>query len=332
MANPNEIQETSFNNILGWAKLFANVSQDVGQAFIGFLPNGLGLTYEYIFKGFPLLGRFFSLPLVEKSIKLCTGITILQGVAADVAYYLFRPIGFLLGGLLGCSALLKQKQPPAYKGAVSKLFYRLSGQTVIGAIMGLLVLVIGDKIFHQAAFSCSWAHLALAALIGAALGLTGKALVIASVTAVNNANLAAVRRNVHRAKTLNEKLKKAARQKAKSQVLREAQDIIQQMNGSESQLNLESFLEEEYESFSANVYKKVDRHFDYLTDRACHGDVKALKRLQELIPTKPAQPGEEKNAFEVMLERIFNDRLLFQLKDDIDTCYDRWYYRFLQKA
>lgn len=331
MANV-ENQVSSLTSIVVWSKWFATILQDIGAALFGFLPNGLALTYDYIFKPVPFLGRFFSHPFVEKGIKLCTGITILQGVAADVGYYVFRPIGFLLGAVLGCSALLKQKQPPAYKGGIAKLFFRLSGQTVIGSLIAILLLLISDKFFHVAALSWSCSHLLLAAVIGAVLGLSGKAIVIASVSAVNNANLAAIRRNVQRAKTLNEKLKKAARQKAKSQVLREAQDIIQQMNGSQSQQNLESFLEEEYDSFSENVYKKVDRHFDYLTDRACHGDVKALKRLQELIPTKPPLPGEEKNAFDIMLERIFNDRLLLQLKDDIDTCYDRWYYRFLQQV
>ncbi len=100
------------------------------------------------------------------------------------------------------------------------------------------------------------------------------------------------------------------------------------MNGPQSQQYLEEFFNEKYDSIAVSTYQKIERHFNYLTDRACHGDVKALKRMQELIPTRTATENA-KTPFDVMIERIFNARAVFNLKDDVDSAYDRWQYRFL---
>jgi hypothetical protein len=218
---------------------------------------------------------------------------------------------------------------PLYQGQVGKLLYRLSAQTVSGSLLGFLVFMLTAR-WLIPSIDVNINNIALATGIGALLGLFTKGLLLVAMNTVNSANAATVRRNVQKAKDLNGKLKFASKQKAKSLILMQAQDIIQQMNGPQSQQYLEDFFTQEFENISTGTYQKIDRHFNYLTDRACHGDVKALKRLQELTPNNNVNESmSEKKPFEVLIERIFNARAVLKLKDTVDTAYDRWQYRYL---
>lgn len=324
MANPEVKPETFALHILNVAKASAFFVEDIARAVLGFIPNGLNLIYDFIFKSLPLFGKFFAHRWVEQVMKLCTGITIGQGLAGDLAYYLFRPLGYVLGIILGAFV----KKIPEYQGQVGKVLYRLSAQTVGGALVGAgcFLLVWEFANLPQELFNVN--SILLAMFIGALLGLLAKGMFLFAVNYVNSANASAARKNVQRAKELNTKLKNAARLKAKSMILMHAQDIVQQMNGPQSAQYLESFFEQEYGTFSEKIYQKLDRHFNYLADRACHGDIDSLKRLQSLAPKTVQQPNS-KASFEILVERMFNARAIFKLKDDVDTAFDRWQYRFL---
>lgn len=328
MSNPDNQSHNFTEHMLAWGKICADVAEDVSQALMGFIPNGLNLTYNFVLKPLPVLGRFFSHRWVEQVFKLCSGVTIGQGLALDIAHFVFRPLGFALGTLMGAGPLANVKNMPRYQGQVGKLLYRLSAQTVSGALVGLLAIALIYQFFEMT-WSAPIQIFVIAAGCGAVLGLMAKSMVLIALNTVTNANAATVRKNVQRAKDLNKKLKNAAKLKAKSRILMHAQDIIQQVNGPQLQ-HLEEFFAKKYEVIAVSTNKKIERHFNYLTDRACHGDAKALKRLQELVPSRlpPIEGG--KNAFEVMLDRIFNKRAIFHLKDDVDTAYDRWQYRFLR--
>ncbi|MBI2791783.1 MAG: hypothetical protein HYX61_07485 [Gammaproteobacteria bacterium] len=324
MANPDIKQDPIMHRTMAYAKVTAYFAEDVCRAILGFIPNGLNLTYDFLFKSLPLLGGFFSHRWAEQVIKLCMGITIGQGLAGDIAHFIFRPIGFVIGVMLGSVS----NKIPNYQGQIGKLFYRLSAQTVSGALLGIIAMLSISQ-WLVPSLNVTLDNLAIATAIGAFLGLFTKGLLLIAVNTVHSANAATVRKNVQRAKDLNSKLKFASKQKAKSLILMQAQDIIQQMNGPQSQQYLEDFFNQEFEHIATSTYQKIERHFNYLTDRACHGDIKALKRLQELTPHAAASESNDKKPFEVMIERIFNSRAIFKLKDAVDTSYDRWQYRFL---
>lgn len=310
--------------VISWAKCFSDIFEDIGSGVIGFIPNGLDVLYDTILKRLPFVGELFSLSVIEQLLKLVFGITIGQGMAEFVGRFVFRPIGFMFGALFGTSV----KSQPRYNRGISILLYQLSGQTVAGALIGLVVLL---GIFaYQPAWSISditpdW--IVVGTMAGALLGLLAKAMWLLAVNMVASANAANIKRNVKRAKTLNQKLKVFAKQKAKSKILIHAQDVLVQMNGPDTQKQLEQFFEEEYERIAFKTYKKLDRHFDYLTDRACCGDIKALQKLYNLIPNRKKPVPKEGSPLEVMLNRIFNDKTLFVLKDDVDNTFDRWRYK-----
>lgn len=321
MTNPEAKNDSFAINLLLVAKVYAYIVEDLSKHLLGFIPNGLNLIYDHAFKALPFVGKFFAHRWVEKVIKLCTGITIGQGLAGDLAYYLFRPVGFVFGIIVG-SVYTKA---PQYQGQIGKLLYRLSAQTVGGAVIAISGLLIASQFSSQVVINFDTLFFALS--VGAAFGLAAKAILLFAINSVQNANASAARKNVQRAKELNSKLKAAARQKAKSIILIQAQDIVLQMNGPQSQSSMEAFFEQEYENVAAKIYQKLDRHFNYLADRACHGDISSLKRLQSLVPK--VGKSNAKAPFEVLVERMFNARAIFKLKDDVDTAYDRWQYKFL---
>ncbi len=323
MTNQTAKQETKALHIISVAKVCSLATQDIAKAVLGFIPNGLNLIYDFVFKALPLVGKFFAHRWVEQVIKLCSGITIGQGLAGDIAYYVFKPVGFGIGLVIG--GLFKDT--PVYQGQIGKIFYRLSAQTVGGALIALIGFFAVNSFIH---FNIEMKFVTYLLVLGAGaiLGLVAKGLTLFAIHSVTKANAMAARKNAQLAKDLNSKLKTAAKSKAKSMILRQAQDIVLQMNGPQSQANLEPFFEEEYAAFAEQIYQKLERHFNYLTDRACHGDIIALKRLKELTP-KAKENDAAKPAFEVLVERMFNARANFKLKDDIDTAYDRWQYRFL---
>lgn len=326
MTNPEAKQDSFALNILASAKVYAYFLEDLARALLGFVPNGLNLLYDFVFKSLPLFGKFFAHRWVEQVIKLCTGITIGQGLAGDLAYYLFRPLGFVLGLVIASIF----KKVPQYQGEIGKWLYRLSAQTVGGALFGIACLLLASYFIQTVSLNMN--TILFASLVGASLGLIAKVILMIAIHSVHNANALGARKNAQKAKELNAKLKSAAKLKAKSIILMQAQDIIQQMNGPQSQQFLESFFEEEYEGIANKIYQKLDRHFNYLADRAIHGDVSSLKRMQDLIPKSTNLQQGAKHPFEILVERMFNARTLFNLKDDVDTAYDRWQYRFLKVA
>lgn len=327
-----EQQEQSVyaNQVLTCARTVSHVFEDLGSGLVGFIPNGVEVIYDDILKMLPFVGDVFCVPRVETILKLFTGITIGQGIARNIGRFLFRPIGFMLGALLGTTI----KKQPSYNRGISTLLYDLSGQTVIGALIGLGVLfslmqfthILDSAMFHHLEM------IVASLLMGAFVGLMAKGLFLLALNMVSKANAANMRRNVNRAKGLNKKLKELAKQKAKSKILMHAQDLLVQMNGAASQHQLEKFLAEQYSKISYHTYKKLDRHFDYLTDRACCGDIKALKKLYRLLPNRKRPTQQGQSTLDEMLNRIFNGHTLFQLKDDVDNTYDSWRYQALQEG
>ncbi|MCS5710869.1 hypothetical protein [Candidatus Berkiella aquae] len=302
-----------------WATWFADVAEDIAQAIVLFIPNGLNAMYNML-KRLPVVGTTFSHKGFETFFKFCTGISILQELGQDVAYFLFRPLGFVIGYLIG---LFNQNRTAVvYQGQVGRLINKFSGQTVAGILLGMLASLLFAK-----QSSTIW----MMAGLGGVLGIFAKTIFLFALHSFNEANAVTIRKNVQRAKQISARLKVAVREKAKSRILRQAQDIIQQMNGAQSQQNLAEFFQNEYDKIALSTYKKIERHFDYLTDRACHGDLNALKKLHQLLP-RPKTPEQTsgKDQLDAMLERMFNARAIARLKDEVDSAYDRWQYRFLR--
>lgn len=305
-----------------WTTWFADVTEDVAQAVLLFIPNGLSALYSKILKRLPFLGAMFSKRGFETTFKFCTGITILQELGRDVAYFLFRPLGFVLGSFVSLS---KQNRPaPRYRGQAGLLIDKFSGQAVLGGFLGLFLALIMHSNTNT---------VLLAVGLGVLLGIFSKSIFLFALHSFSEANALATRKNVQKAKQINAKLKIAVREKAKSRILMQAQDIIQQMNGPQSQQNLAEFFQNEYDKIAQTTYQKIERHFNYLADRACHGDLAALKRLQQLLPRiKSEDAAPAKSALDVMLDRMFNKRAVAKIKDEVDSAYDRWQYRFLRVA
>lgn len=307
--------------IIGFAKYFSKVSEEIATGLLGFIPNGLEQIYDNVLKRLPLLGKVFSHRWVEQAIKLCCGVTIGQGLASDIGRFIFKPIGFCIGALMGTGAITN-RSIPVYQGQIRKFLYKLSNFTVSGALIGfiaasLLFLIIPSlsnySLFHVALVGGG---------CGAGIGVLAYFMYLVALTFVMMNQTQTFRHNVHVAKGLGIKLKQYARQNAKGRIMVHAQDIIQQMNGSESQPHLAKFFENEFENISQTTNKKIERHFNYLTERACHGDNQALNRLQMLT--------KKKSELNKLLDRVFNSRAIAKIKDEVDTYYDRWYYQFLK--
>lgn len=316
-----------------WSKYFADAFEDFFAHLIGFIPNGLDIIYNDLLKKIPFVGQAFEIQTIETVLKLLLGITIGQGIAQDVAKYVFRPVGYSVGVLIGDTVVANFKEPQNYKGKIGEIVYQLSGQTVFGALFGLVAVLAG--FYFSTGLTFSELHLDIIAMsiaVGASVGLMAKAMLLLAINMVQKANAANMRRNVKRAKTIGTKLKEISKQKAKSRVYREAQDLIQQMNGPKSQETMETFFKNQYESMVYNMNKKIDRHFNFLIDKACCGDIEAQKKLVALIPKKQMNKFSDKTPLELMMDRIFNHRMLFQLKDDIDNSYDRWRYLELRES
>ncbi|MGE3319238.1 MAG: hypothetical protein AB7I18_08065 [Candidatus Berkiella sp.] len=321
MTNKEAMEAPAAKQLNQWATWFADGLEDTARAVLQFVPNGFNAIYNDILKRLPLLGKFFAQKNVETGIKFCTGITITQELGNDVAYFLFRPIGFGVGYLLGL--FNTSRLAPQYQGNIGRLIAKFSGQTVLGALLGLFISLFQSPV--------SYHFMGMASGVGALLGLFAKSTFLFALHSFQEANALAIRKNVQKAKEINSRLKVAVREKAKSRILMQAQDIIQQMNGPQSQQNLAEFFQSEYDKISQTTHQKIERHFNYLADRACHGDMEALKRLQQLVPIK-GQESDAKSALETMLDRMFNARAIAKIKDEVDSAYDRWQYRFLKSA
>jgi len=328
MDNTDNKQTSYAFHVFSWAKYVAHVFQDISKGLLGFIPNGLNAIYDHILKAIPGIGKLFAHRWIEQVLKLISGITIGQGLAVDVARYAGGSLGFILGAFIGTFAASYYKKLPEQHDHISQWLNGLSGFTLGGALLGTLVLNIICQFTDVIPYTVNTLVVALG--LGAVLGLLIKMSVLIAIRFVQTTHAATWRSNVEHAKGLNDKLKKQARLKAKSRILIYAQDIIQQMNGAQSQQNLENFFKDEYQIISESPNKKIDRHFNYLADRACHGDEQSLQRLQDLASRNSTRQGE-KTPLDLILDRIFNARAIFKLKDDVDTAYDRWFYHFLRK-
>lgn len=317
MSNLVEQNDLEPHPAIQWSRLCGYIAQDLSSALIGFLSNGLNNIYNSFFKQLPLVGGLFSRPWVEQVVKLSTGITIGQGLATDIAYYVFRPLGYVIGFLIGSSDPNRLRRVPTYQGQIGIWLNQLSGPTVAGALTGLFVYLMMNEFFsptliHQAKLLLSFVA------IGAVFGLIAKGVMLWAIYWININNRTAIKQNVEQAKALSAKLITIAKQKAKGRIMAQAKDVIQQMNGPQAQPLLDKFFKDQYEQIAISTYKKIERHFHYLADRACHGDLKALERLQGLVNSS--------SAIETMLDRLFNQRAAIKIKDDVDTIYDRWQY------
>lgn len=306
-------------NIIEFAKYYAKLLEEIGDGVISFIPNGLEQIYDKAFKRFPVLGKIFQHQWVEQVVKLGLGITIGQGVGRDVARFVFWPIGFCLGALLGIG--LKDREPPQRQHGIGQFLYKLSGPTLAGALLGASSAALLHHFVFKQAFSFVWV-MSLGTGSGAALGMVIYGIYMLVLTVVKSQQVKEFYEQVSMAKKLGGELKESARQIAKGRILIYAQDIIQQMNGPTAQSDLTAFFESDLDAIVQLTSKKIDRHVCYLTEKASHGDEQALYRLQVLV--------NQKADLNKLLDRVFNPRAIAKIKDEIDTRYDRWHYRFLK--
>lgn len=310
------------------AKLFANVTEDIARGVIGFIPKGLQFVYDEGLKRAPLLKRIFTYQPVEQVLKLVSGITIGLGLAADIAHFFFWPLGFIGGLICGIPFAKGYCSMPSYNDQISHALYKLSGPVMAGISIALLVALPFYGLIPFLKEQMGAIHFVLIASVGAVLGVIAGLIFSMAVNFMERNQHAIIQNNVQQAKQLSKQLKAYAKQKAKSKILSQAQDIIQQMNGPQSQTSLDNFFKEQYEIIANSTYQKIDRHFSYLEDRACHGDIKSLKRLQQLVA--PIVNNTISLALEQMLERILNKRAIAKIKDEVDSIYDSWRYRYLK--
>lgn len=307
--------------VIGFAKYSAKVSEELGAGLLAFVPNGLEQTYDIGLKRLPVLGKVFRHRWVEQVVKLCCGVTIGQGLASDIGRFIFWPVGFCIGALMGTGAIA-DRAIPVYQGQIRKFLYKLSGFTVGGALVaGLGTWLAIDWIPGIQRHSVLQTELT-AMLIGASLGVLAYFMYVVALLFVMSNQSQTFSHNIAQAKGLGIKLKEFARQSVKGRILIYAQDIIQQMNGPEAQPHLTEFFEKKYEVIAQATNMKIERHFNYLTERACHGDNQALARLKIL--------SHRKGDLDKLLDRVFNARAVASIKDAVDTHFDRWHYEFLK--
>lgn len=311
------------SNVWACARYVGDLFSDVSQAILGFIFNGLNITYDSTLKRLPYLGAFFSHTWVEETLKFILGITIGRGVSKDLGRCVFWPMGFVLGIPL---SLFVKNQKPKYQGKFGKLLYQLSGQTILGTLVGFIALIIGVKLQAGLQLSTlSWQVWGIALGAGAMVGMMSKSIMLIALEAVTRANAASSRLNAKRAQKLAGLLKKQLKEKTHQKVYRHARGIIEQNNGAQSEAKLTSFFAENHDDVCYTTFKKIDRHISYLSDRATHGDVDALKKLFRLY----RDPVQANGTVDDMLNRILNEREIFALKDHVDNLYDKWTYKGL---
>lgn len=308
-------------NVLNWAEVGAQIAEDMGRGILGFIPDGLNVIYDEGLKALPFIGSIFKQHWVEEIIKFLTGITIGRGLSADLAYYVFRPIGFFFGTLLGTRGIKGQQRLPKYAGQVKTFLYKLSGQTVLGILIGLGVLFLLMS-FHPylQTLKITYREILLAIAIGGGVGLISKAVMLVAIHTVQAANAASSRMHTQRAQKLCTFLKTRAQKKAAEIVKQHAEDIILQMNGEQCYHYLEGFFNDNMQRLMEWPNKKIARHLNYVTDRAVHGDMESLKKLYRLYPRKGQDPIDH------LIHRILNEREQNKIKDEADSLFDKWYY------
>lgn len=309
-----------------WSQVTADYTADLAQGVLGFVPNGLGLIYDCFFKRLPLLKSFFAHAWVEEFLKIALGITIGKGLSKDLARYLFWPVGYVFG--LGFGLLLG-KWKPTFTDKISTFLFQVSGQTMAGVLTASFALLLGAALEPglKVAELELWVW-GIAISSGALIGLMAKTIMLVAVEAVTRANAASSRLNAKRAKKLGSVLKESLKKHAKTHVNQHARSIIEQMHGPQQECHLTAFLTQYEDQVSETIVKKIERHINFLSDRAINGDVGSLKRLVMLYRDQLQSNG----ALEEMLKRLLNHREVLLLKDTVDTVFDRWFYRDLLKA
>jgi hypothetical protein len=318
-------QNNAPSNVWACARMGGDILADLTQAIFGFIPNGLNVTYDSTLKRLPYLGSFFGHTWVEEALKLVVGITIGRGLSKDLGKYVFWPIGFVLGIPL---SLFIRRPNPKYKGSIGKIFYQLSGQTILGTLIALIAVLIGTKLQKGLQLGeLSWMVWTVALGTGAMIGMMAKTMMLVALEAVTRANAASSRLNTRRAQKLGTLLKKQLKEKTHQKIYHHARTIIEQMHGAQSEAQLTNFFAQNHALVCQTTFTKIDRHISYLTDRATHGDIDALKKLFKLYRDQVQGNG----TIEEMLDRILNQDEISNLKDHVDNLYDKWTYSSLLK-
>lgn len=165
----------------------------------------------------------------------------------------------------------------------------------------------------------------LALGVGMAGGIGLKIIMLCAIEMVMRANVASAQLNSKRAEMLGHRLKIESRDKIQAHVMQHAQAIILQMHGEQAESQMEHFFDYKMQELTEDAYFKIDRHVNYLTDRAVHGDIQSLKRLYQLYRRNPQEREIEINQ---LLERVINTpEEVKKLKDKTDTLYEHWKFR-----
>lgn len=295
--------------VIEFAKYYAKIFEDLSVGILGFIPDGLEQIYDQGLKRLPLLKKIFGRRWVEQAIKLICGITIGQGLATDIGRYVFWPLGFCIGALMGMG-MARYRVAPSFPVSIKKFFYGLSVWTVSGACCGAL----------------TWPFYSVFIVIsimgwGALLGTILCGIYYIVLYVIQLKQIEKFYQMAQAAKELGIKLKEHIRQNAKGRILVFSQDIIQQVNGSEASLDMAAFFEKELDAITQPTNIKIDRHVKYLIEKASYGNIDALARLRSLV--------NKKSERDKLLDRLFNTRAIAKIKDEVDTRYDRWHYQYL---
>lgn len=317
--------DTYSQNVFLWAQTGGHIAQDIGRGILGFIPDGLIAIYDEGLKNLPILGSVFQSSLVETLVKF--PLNILQGLSADISKFLVKPIGFILGTVLGTGMIANFSRTPNYQGQIGKFIQKVSGQTLAGGLFGLLLLCVLPEIHPIFKFlKLTLPFYVVAIGGGAILGLSFKATMLFAVQAVEAANAASSRMNAKRAQKLCDILKTRTEAKTKDFVHQQVVTILNKYHGEAAMGYIDAFWHDNIDKLLQHPYKKIERHLAYLTDRAISGDLKSLRKLFKLY----REEGEE-NKLETLLNRILNDRESFKIKDDADMLFDKWYYQSLRR-
>lgn len=319
--------ETLTHPTVAWSSVLAIAFEDVAEGVIGFLPNGLDYLYDRVLKPMPVLGSLFTLHSVEQLFKLISGITIGKGIARDAARFVFNPLGFIIGFIIGSSYFAPMRRRPQYHRMSTQALRQIAGSVVGCALLGAGLCALAQYLLGQTWFPFPTASTyGIFALMGALIGLLIQWLVVYAVDIVRKNNAQSHQAIFTQAKALCKTVTSLARRQAKGRILMQAQDIIQQVNGPQSQQFLEQFFQEQFDIIAQHIYEKLDRHIHYVTDRACNGDMRAFKRLKELNFTGKSSQANI-SVLAQLLNKVFNPRTVLKLKDEVDTSFDKWMYR-----
>ena len=329
---PNQSKETDIaapaqfdytSHVMKWANFCAQLIEDITGGVLGFIPNGLENIYSLYLTRIPLLGHVLKFKWIQGCFNLLSGILIGQVIARDMARFIGRPLGFILGVFIGSSILIKFSPKQEYHNQIGHLLYRISPQSMSGALISGLGLIFFHLICPQWHLSVSTIVIGLS--VGALLGLSSQALFILATHAVKATQAASSRVNAERAKQFSVQLKRLAKDKMRSEVKAQALKLIEQVHGVKER-DYKAFFEKHLIDISKGLDKKIDRHLNLLTSRAIHGDFSALKKLALMCPQneKPALELEQ------FLKRILSSRTQFEIQDATDTYYDYWVYDSLK--